>query len=478
MRWVEAQLRASAADPNLSQREREFDVIDVPTRDMVAMHTNQVRRAITDTGMARPTPSRTGDDGRTLRSLNAQLAALTVLRATSAENQLREVLSDFWLNHFNVFVNKGFDRAYFRDHLERTIRPNSLGTFSTLLTATAHSPAMLFYLDNVQSVAEQTRVVENTTRSVMSRTRRGNDPARAAAAARAPRGLNENYARELLELHTLGADGGFTQHDVVDVARILTGWSVGRSTQASGFVYNARMHDTGAKRVLGMTFKAGGGEAEGVRLLSMLAMHPATMRHVSGKLCARLVSDDPVPACVDDAVAAWAATGGSITAVVRAIVHTPDFWSAGHYRAKIKSPLEFVVSAVRAIGARPDATPRLAQQVATLGQPLFQQSVPTGYAESQQAWTNSGALLARMNFAMALAAGRVPGVSLDLDRFVPATTDHASLLDAIENVIIGGALGTNTRATIAREINGISDPRVARATAIGLALGGPEFQRQ
>lgn len=483
MRWVESQLATNQPGGALTERERKFKVLGVSTRDMVAMHANQVRRVVTDTGSTRRTPARTmtdAPDGRTLRSLNAELAALTLIRAVEAEDQLHEVLADFWLNHFNVFVNKGFDRAYFRDHLERTIRPNSMGTFSALLIATAHSPAMLFYLDNVQSVAARMGdATDRTARVEMAARRRHVDPARAAAAAlRAPSGLNENYARELLELHTVGVGGGYTQQDVIDVARILTGWSVGRGDQAPGFVFNARLHDRGAKRVLGMSFPAGGGEEEGARLLSMLAMHPATMRHVSGKLCARLVSDQPAAGCIDAAVAAWEASRGSITDVIRAIAHDPDFWAPANHREKLKTPLEFVVSAVRAIGAHPDGTPRLAQQVALLGQPMFQQSVPTGYPESQEAWTNSGALLARMNFAIALAAGRIPGVSMDLDRVLPATPDLAALINAIERDLLGGALGTRTRETIAREIQGMTDPRAARAKAIGLALGGPEFQRQ
>lgn len=483
MRWVESQLETTRPGAALTERERKFKVLTVSTRDMVAMHANQVRRVVTDTASTRRTPTRAMADapnGRTLRSLNAELAALTLVRAIEAEGQLHEVVADFWLNHFNVFVNKGFDRAYFRDHLERTIRPNSMGTFSALLIATAHSPAMLFYLDNVQSVAARTGdATDRTARVEMAARRRNVDPARAAAAAsRAPSGINENYARELLELHTVGVGGGYTQQDVIDVARILTGWSVGRGNQAPAFVFNQRLHDRGAKQVLGMTFPAGGGEEEGARLLTMLAMHPTTMRHVSGKLCARLVSDQPSPGCIEAAVAAWAASGGSVTEVIRAIVHDGDFWSAANHREKFKTPLEFVVSAVRAIGAHADDTPRLAQQIALLGQPLFQQSVPTGYPESPEAWTNSGALLARMNFAIALAEGRVSGVSLDLDRVLPATPDHAALIDAIERQLLGGALGTRTRETIAREIEGMTDVRAARARAIGLALGGPEFQRQ
>ena len=227
-----------------------------------------------------------------------------------------------------------------------------------------------------------------------------------------PRGLNENYARELLELHTVGVDGGYTQQDVVDVARILTGWGIERPDRGAAFEFHDWAHDRGEKTVLGVRFPAGHDMDEGLRLLGLLASHHATMHHVSHKLCARFVADDPPDGCVDAAVDAWHHSDGDIREVLRAIFRSPDFWAPQTRRAKVKTPLEFLVSAVRATGAVPDTTARLALVVARLGQPLFLQPAPTGYGEIQDDWVNAGALLNRMNVAVALAAGRLPGAAV------------------------------------------------------------------
>jgi uncharacterized protein (DUF1800 family) len=295
---------------------------------------------------------------------------------------------------------------------------------------------------------------------------------------RAPRGINENYARELMELHTLGVDGGYTQQDVIAVARILTGWSIERPQQGAGFTFRDWAHDRGAKAVLGVTFPAGRGMDEGVRLLKLLANEHATMHHVSRKLCARFVADEPPDGCVDAAVEAWHHTNGDIRAVLRAIFTAPDFWAPQALRGKVKTPFEFVVSAVRATGAEPDETPRLAQVVARLGQPLYLQPAPTGYGETQAQWVNSGALLGRMNAAVALAAGRLPGARVQLDGVVPATADHAALVDAVNARLLGGAMSARTRTVILEQLADVGDTVQARALAVGLALGGPEFQRQ
>jgi uncharacterized protein (DUF1800 family) len=299
-----------------------------------------------------------------------------------------------------------------------------------------------------------------------------------AIQARMPKGINENYARELLELHTLGVEGGYTQQDVGDVARIFTGWSVERPLQGGGFVFNEWAHDRSNKTVLGTEFPAGHGLDEGERLLRMLASHPSTMHFVSAKLCARFVSDLPPDGCTDEAVRAWKRSDGDIREVLRAIVRSPDFWAPAAIGAKVKTPLEFVVSAVRAVGGVPDTTPRLAGAVARLGQPLYLQTAPTGYPESQEDWVNSGALLNRMNVAVALAANRLPGVHVDLGAVLPATTDHAALVHAVDRLILGGRMSEQTRRVIREQLADVRDPLQARALAVGLALGGPEFQRQ
>jgi uncharacterized protein (DUF1800 family) len=297
-------------------------------------------------------------------------------------------------------------------------------------------------------------------------------------AQRMPQGLNENYARELLELHTLGVDGGYTQDDIVNVARILSGWGIERPDQGAAFAFREWAHDRGEKVVLGERFPAGQGMEEGIRLLRMLARHPATIHHVSRKLCGRFVADDPPDGCVDAAVAAWQASAGDVRAVVRAIVHTPDFWALAARRAKVKSPLEFVVSAVRATGAAPDSSMRLAQLVGRLGQPLYLQPAPTGWPETQADWVNAGALLARMNAAVALAAGRLPGAVVDLQSVLPRTADYAAFVDLVNERLLAGSMSDRTRAVILDQLGDVTSPVQARALAVGLAIGGPEFQRQ
>src|SRR3989441_11822 len=328
---------------------------------------------------------------------------------------------------------------------EHVIRPHALGRFEDLLIATAESPAMLFYLDNWESVAL---------------------------------GLNENYARELLELHTLGVDGGYTQQDVINVARIFTGWSIKRPRQGGDFEFHEWAHDEGEKQVLGVRFQAGHGMDEGIRLLKLLANQLATMHHVSHQLCERFVSDDPPDGCGDDPAAAWKRSDGDLRQVLRAIFTSPDFWAARTLGGKVKTPLEFVVSAARVVGADPDTNPRLAQLVARLGEPLYLHVAPDGYPEKQDAWANSGALLDRMNAAVALAAGNVPGLVVNLDSIVSPTADADRLVAALDERILGGTLSPNTRKVLREQLADVGDPLQARALAVGLAIGGPEFQRQ
>src|SRR6266446_1190601 len=284
---------------------------------------------------------------REFRELGGELQQLAIVRAAVSERQLREVMVDFWTNHFNVFVGKGADRFLLPSYIEETIRPRALGNFADLLIATAESPAMLFYLDNAQSVAPGS-APPPPRRSSFARRRFGMNEMPQERRQR-PTGINENYARELLELHTLGVDGGYTQQDIIEVARIFTGWSIEPPERGAGFVFRDWAHDRGTKHVFGLTFPDDGKD-EGIRLLKFLAEQHATMHHVSAKLCARIVADEPPDGCIDAAVAAWQKTHGDIRAVVRAIVTSPDFWSAQAIGTKVKTPFEFVVSAVRATG--------------------------------------------------------------------------------------------------------------------------------
>src|SRR5467141_1698486 len=460
MKWIERQLDADhVSDARLAERERQFKILDYDRADLAGRY----RDAERERQRLQREAAATGDSTRMrdarpmleFRELGGQLQQLAIVRAALSERQLREVMVDFWTNHFNVFVGKGADRFLLPSYVEETIRPRALGRFEDLLIATAQSPAMLFYLDNAQSVAPGA-VPPASRRSLFARRRFGMNEMNEQRRRR-PTGINENYARELLELHTLGVDGGYTQQDIIEVARIFTGWSIEPPERGAGFVFRDWAHDGGTKHVFGLTFQ-NEGKDEGIRLLKFLANQNATMHHVSAKLCARFVADEPPDGCIDAAVAAWQQTRGDIRVVLRAIFTSPDFWSAQAIRSKVKTPFEFVVSAVRATGVEPDDTPRLAQLVGRLGEPLYQQPAPTGYAETEAHWVNSGALLARMNAAMLLAKECSS---------IPAIDDHAQLVDAIDQKLLGGTMSAHTKSVILEQLADITDPEQARAMAVG-----------
>ncbi|HET7789798.1 MAG TPA: DUF1800 domain-containing protein [Gemmatimonadales bacterium] len=475
LNWIDAQLQPDRIpDPVLAAKERAFPLLRMSRQDLADAYTaaQRARRARLADSMSRtaaspadPDPAAMTPEVRQARRLAGELQEVAVVRAALSERQLEEVMVDFWTNHFNVSLTKGADRFLLPDYVEHVIRPHALGKFRDLLIATARSPAMMFYLDNWESVAPG------------SEPPRGGGRRGAGGKAR-PQGINENYARELLELHTLGVDGGYTQDDVINVARVLTGWGITPPRQGADFAYRDWAHDRGAKVVMGVPYPAGGGEDEGRSLLSWLASQHATMHHVSRQLCARFVADDPPDGCVDDAVAAWERSDGDIREILRAIFHGPDFWAPANLNNKVKTPLEFLVSAVRAVSADPDSTPRLAQVVARLGEPLYQHVAPDGYPERQDDWVTSGALLARMNAAVAIAAGRLPGVTVDLDSVVPPAPDPDTLLDRINARVLGGAMSAHTRSVIRDELADLRDPAARRSFAVGLALGGPDFQKQ
>jgi len=328
-----------------------------------------------------------------------------LLRAIYSNRQLEEVLTDFWFNHFNVYLDKSADHFLVTAYERDVIRPQVLGKFRDLLEAVAKSPAMLFYLDNWQSRATPTQRV------------RGNNQ---------NGGLNENYGRELMELHTLGVDGGYTQHDVTEVARCFTGWTIDRPSEGGPFTFNPRMHDQGAKTVLGVKIPAAGGIQDGEKVLDILAHHPSTAHFISRKLAVRFVADDPPPALVDRMAQTFLKTGGDLRAVMTTMLDSKEFWSVGAYHSKLKSPLEMVASAVRAVNGDVDFATNLVNQVAQMGEPLYRKQEPTGYANSSSEWLNSAGLLARMNFALALADNRVPGVTVDPVPGLPSAGSLAS----------------------------------------------------
>ncbi len=446
-----------------------------------------------------PRPGAAGLDSMARRQLaesNRELAGHTMMTAlarhVASDRQLLEVMTDFWTNHFNVFMAKGADRWLIADFVEHAIRPHALGRFEDLLVATAQHPAMLVYLDNAQSVAPgshppATRPVAFGPRGGMFGRPGAFGMPRPAfrpvpVPGRAETGINENYARELMELHTLGVDGGYSQQDVIEVARIFTGWGVTQPREMGvgrfGFEFHDWAHDYGEKVVLGVRFPGGHGQDEGKHLLHLLAESPATARHLADKLCARFVADTPPDGCVDAAVAAYQRTHGDIRSVLRAIVTSPDFWAPENRGARFKTPLEFVASAVRALGAAPDTTARLVNALQQLGEPPFMHLTPDGYPETAAQWMNSGAILTRMNLALALAAGRLPGVAVNLDAVVPVTGDYDELVRAVNAAILGGQGGEHTLQVIRQQIGDLPNQGNARAMAVALALGSPDFQRE
>lgn len=339
------------------------------------------------------------DAQRKDRQVIADIEEAKLLRAVYSERQLEEVLVDFWFNHFNVFAGKGATRNYLNEYERDAIRPYVLGNFRDMLEATAKSPAMLFYLDNWQNVAAQSP--------------------RAPADPRPARGINENYARELMELHTLGVDGGYTQDDIMNVARAFTGWTI-KPREGSGTLFVRGLHDNGEKTVLGHTIKAGGGDGDVEQVLDILATHPSTARHLATKLATRLVSDNPPKALLDRAAARFTATRGDLREVVRTIITSPEFFAPGASRAKVKTPLDFVASALRATGAEVRSAVPLARELREMGMPLYFCQPPTGYDDTASTWVSAGALVSRMNFAVALGKNdlrgiRVANASADLE---------------------------------------------------------------
>jgi uncharacterized protein (DUF1800 family) len=427
------------------------------------------------------------------QQLTAELQASRILRAVYSERQLQEVMVDFWTNHFNVFAGKGADRWLLVSYDRDTIRPNTFGKFYDLLLATAQSPAMLFYLDNFQSVSPNANVGRG--RPGQQRLQRGGlldllmgggvrrNPARqqgaggantpnpnqqAAQQQRPKRGINENYARELMELHTLGVDGGYTQKDVQEVARCFTGWTIYNprgagaamginDDKAGQFYFNPRLHDDGEKVVLGHKIPAGGGMKDGLVVLDILAHQPATAKFIATKLARRFVADNPSPVLVERVAAAFTRSDGGIRETLRAIFTSPEFNSPEAYRAKIKRPFELAISAIRTLGGETNGAPAIHQWIAKMGQPLYGYQTPNGYSDMAENWVNTGSLLERLNFGLALASNRIPGTRVDLARFAgdAARTDMnmERVMSRFLDVIVQGDVSQRTKATLLRQLN-------------------------
>jgi uncharacterized protein (DUF1800 family) len=521
-RWIAAQLEPTRiSDTALTTVLARYHTLNTPQAALLREYPpnpllrRQLRQAAA--GVPRDSLRITREDSLTYlqarrrgQVVGQELVSARVTRAVLSERQLDEVMTDFWLNHFNVFAGKNPAMRHYLVAYERdAIRPNVLGKFRTLLGAVAHSTAMLYYLDNWESAADSSQPRLTSPRLVAAQRRAARRTPQPADTAMMPnaqllqqlqrrrRGLNENYARELLELHTLGVDGGYSQRDVTEAARVLTGWSVERPLESGAFRFNPALHDAGVKTVLGTAFPAGEGESEGERLLDLLARHPRTATFIATKLAKRFVSDTPPAELIARAAETFTRTNGDIREVVRTIVTSDEFFSRSAWRAKVKSPFEVVVSALRAMDAQADTTARSAAIVARLGQPIYQHQAPNGWPETGDGWINTGAILNRINFGMALASGAVPGVTLrrwplfaGLD-----SLPRAQQVDGVVRALLGGDVSTDMHAVL---LSG-DHPMMARATSqatassdsvvakqvsqglaqiIGLAIGSPEFQRR
>src|SRR5437667_470601 len=398
--WIDRQLRPETIDDSATERA----LVDLASLRMSISEAlreyprpdPKLREKLQNGRMTRTEMMETYPPEKRPFRIAAELQAAKTLRAVKSERQLAEVMVDFWFNHFNVFAGKGDVRWYVSAYERDVIRPNALGRFPDLVRASARHPAMLFYLDNWLSARPDFIVPSGQNRGRKA-------------------GLNENYARELMELHTLGVDGGYTQKDVTEVARAFTGWSIERPQQDGYFVFRPRMHDDGEKVVLGTRLPAFGGRQDGERVIEILVRHPSTAKFIATKLVRRFVSDSPPGALVAQVADTYLRTGGDVKTMLRVIFTSREFAAVDAERAKIKKPLEYVASAVRALGGSVD--PRggfeLARAIGEIGETLYGAQPPTGWPDRAEAWVNAGTLLARMNFAVALVEGRLPGVRID-----------------------------------------------------------------
>jgi uncharacterized protein (DUF1800 family) len=416
--------------------------------------------------------------------VTSELQQAKLLRALYSERQLQEVMTDFWFNHFNIYLNKDADQYLVTAYERDVIRAHAFGKFKDLLVATAQSPAMLFYLDNWLSTGP------------------GSPSALAANRGKPGTGLNENYGREIMELHTLSVNGGYTQHDVTELARVLTGWTIQPLEQGAAFQFDPKKHDPGDKLVMGQTIPENGVN-EGMEMLDILAHHPSTAKFISKKLAMRFVADDPPPALVARMAKKFLATDGDIREVLRTMFKSPEFWSTKAYRAKVKTPFEFAISSLRATGTDLNNPAPLVGILNKMGMPLYQMVPPTGYSMSASVWMDSEALIDRMNYALALSNGQVGGTNFDAGRLLalgtltsrgfprpnPADSDSGrgqeTALLLLENALLNGEVSAATQKAIRRQLDDpqlsahvLDDPKRTLNTMTALLLGSPEFQHR
>jgi uncharacterized protein (DUF1800 family) len=512
-KWIDEQLEpsriADAPTEQLlaaleTQRKTNVELLaDHPDPQEVQQRINQMRA--NGSGVV-PTAA----DSQLLRrtqqhaaQLTSEIVAAPLVRAVSSERQLQEVMTDFWENHFSVYLPKSPNRYAMATYDRDVIRPHALGKFRDLLESVAKSPEMLFYLDNWQSAVDSMHPTLDEY-AIESRRQASSDPDVRSLAhlpqRRGGRGVNENYGRELMELHTLGVDAGYTQKDVQEVSRALTGWSIVAPQLGGGFVFRPELHDAGEKIVLGHVLPAGRGIEDGEDVLDIIAKHPATARFITTKLARHFIADDPPADVVDKCAATFTRTGGDIRETLRCIVRSPEFTSRANFRAKVKTPFELVASALRALGAPADTTGRSVALVSQLGQPMYGHLTPEGWPDRGDAWMNSGAILNRINFGLRLAAGQVPGVrlanwapSVRLRQQPPAaqvvgvieellggdvSADTRRILMTGENPVLTNASSASNASNASNVPNKPAPQLTGLAAIVGLALGSPEFQRR
>ncbi|MGA7855513.1 MAG: DUF1800 domain-containing protein [Candidatus Acidiferrales bacterium] len=437
----------------------------------------------------------------------AELSMAKLDRAIYSDRQLEAVMEDFWFNHFNVFANKGDDKWLLTSYERHTIRPHTMGKFQDLLIATAQSPAMLFFLDNYLS-ADPAAVARMEAERDMRRARYqgafvggsmptpgtfpgpATGPARPTpvAAKKQERGLNENYGREVMELHTVGVDAGYTQQDVIQMAECLTGWTIHEPRRDPQFFFDEKIHAEGKKVVMGRTFNYGG-EKDGEEALKMLAGRRATATFISTELARHFVSDNPPPALVERMAKSFEASSGDIRTVLKTMIYSPEFWSQEAYRAKVKTPFELVASTARALNAEMTITLPLTQWVSRMGEPLYLCQPPTGYSDKSETWVNTGALLNRLNFSLAFAGDKMGGATVDLRSMLgdDAAKDPNAALQRSLQEFLDGQVAQSTQDTLQARLK---DPQILQARLddpvkevnegliVGLVLGAPEFQRR
>jgi uncharacterized protein (DUF1800 family) len=442
-KWIEQQLHPEtiSENPALLERLKTFETLQLSNKDLIAQY-----------------PRKAGKGAKNVQTVYRELAEAKLLRAVHSTHQLEELMADFWYNHFNVFFDKGADRLLVTSYERDAIRPHVLGNFKDLLLATAKHPAMLFYLDNWTSVSAEN--LDNLRERFQRK--------KAAAKKKRAAGLNENYARELLELHTMGVDNGYTQTDVTEVARCFTGWTIDGLRDDPKFLFRPLMHDRKAKTVLGQAVLPGRGEEDGMQVIDMLVRHPATAKFISTKLAQRFVADAPPPALITKMAATFTKTEGNIREVMRTMLKSPEFWAPSTYNAKMKMPFEMVASALRATNATVNNSAALQQELRAQGQPLYRKGEPTGYSPMAEEWTNSAALLSRMNFGLALTQNKVRGTRIDLAQ----TLNNKVKPTEIAQALLLRAPAPETLKAI--ESKSETNP----AQIAGLVLGSPEFQRR